>query len=84
MMAKGYIIVDFPATCKDCEFCHIYDEPYCLGCVITEMTHASWYKPGWCPIKEIPAKAYHENYCDAGRYDKGWNDLRAEMFGDEV
>ena len=22
--------------------------------------------------------------CDAGRYDKGWNGLRAEMFGEEV
>lgn len=40
-------------------------------------------KPKWCPIKEKPPKAYHKNYCDAGWYDKGWNDLRAEMFGEE-
>lgn len=38
-------------------------------------------KPKWCPIKEKPQRAYHENHCDNGRYDKGWNDLIDEMFG---
>lgn len=82
-MAKGYIVVDMPKNCGDCEFRDIYDAPYCVGCTITRMTHEGWDRPGWCPIKEIPAKVYHENYCDAGRYDKGWNDLIDEMFGGE-
>ena len=27
-----------------------------------------------CPIRPLPDKAHHEDYCDNGRYDKGWNE----------
>ena len=36
-------------------------------------------KPNWCPIKPLPERANHENYCDNGRYDKGWNDCLDEI-----
>ena len=82
-MTKGYIEVDIPESCKDCQFSDTYDLPICVWCNITRKAHNGdgTDKPDWCPIKEIPAKVYHENYCDAGRYDKGWNDLIDEMFG---
>ena len=38
-------------------------------------------KPDWCPIKPVPERANHENYCDNGRYDKGWNDCLNEVLG---
>ena len=31
-------------------------------------------KPDWCPLQDMPERADHPNYCDNGRYDKGWND----------
>lgn len=31
-------------------------------------------KPDWCPLKEMPEKTNHPDYCDNGRYDKGWNE----------
>ena len=34
-----------------------------------------------CPLKEIPEKVHHENYCDAGRYDKGYNDCVDKILG---
>ncbi len=52
-MAKGYIVVDMPKNCGDCEFRDIYDAPYCVGCTITRMTHEGWDRPDWCPIKEM-------------------------------
>ena len=39
-------------------------------------------KPDWCPIKRVPERAYHEDYCDNGRYDKGWNDCLDELLKD--
>ncbi len=30
-------------------------------------------RPDWCPLKEVPEKANHPDYCDNGRFDKGWN-----------
>ena len=85
-MAKGYIIVDYPESCKDCQFSDTYDLPICVWCNITRKAYDGdgTDKLDWCPIEKMPAKAYHENYCDAGRYDKGWNGLRAEMFGEEA
>ena len=84
-MAKGYIVVDMPDSCENCKFCHIYDEPYCLGCVITDMTHAGWDKPDWCPIKEIPDNL-KENKLNTELVDfmRGWNEMIDEMFGDET
>lgn len=51
---KGYIVVDMPKNCGDCEFQDIYDAPHCVGCTITRMTHEGWDRPDWCPIKEVP------------------------------
>ena len=80
-MAKGYIVVDMPKSCGYCKYSVIYKSNGAYWCQIMRKEVDDAPKPDWCPIKEIPAKVYHENYCDAGRYDKGWNDLIDEMFG---
>lgn len=50
-MAKGYIEVDIPESCKDCKFCDPYDAPERVWCDITRMCHEDFDKPEWCPIK---------------------------------
>lgn len=85
-MAKGIIVVDMPETCR-----HIRGEkekgcPFGgMVCQVNQrdvMEHlVKGSKPDWCPIKPMPKRTYHENYCDGGRYDKGWNDCLDEIEG---
>ena len=78
-MSKGIIVMDIPENCEDCLCCHTdnYDF-YCKR----NGNHVDWEeKPDWCPIRPMPEKAFHEDYCDNGRYDKGWNDCLREIGG---
>lgn len=78
-MSKGIIVMDIPENCEDCPCCHTdnYDF-YCKR----NGNHVDWEeKPDWCPIRPMPEKAFHEDYCDNGRYDKGWNDCLREIGG---
>lgn len=83
-MAKGIIVMDVPETCGDCACCQ-YDGQYDRYCGVNgeDLMNIDWNgeKPDWCPIKPMPERAYHENYCDAGRYDKGWNECLDEIEG---
>lgn len=38
-------------------------------------------KPYWYPLRGLPEKANHPNYCDNGRYDKGQDDCIEEILG---
>lgn len=78
-MSKGIIVMDIPENCEDCPCCHTdnYDF-YCKR----NGNHVDWEeKPDWCPIRPMPEKAFNEDYCDNGRYDKGWNDCLREIGG---
>ena len=88
-MSKGIIVVDMPERCKDCDFIRgdfhgAYceresdEEGLCKKIPIEIIRHG---KPYWCPINPIPERARHEDYCDNGRYDKGWNDCLNEVLG---
>ena len=85
-MAQGYIIVDYPESCKDCQFSDTYDLPICVWCNITRKAHNGdgTDKPDWCPIKEIPAKLKPNDVNGNFDFRDGWNDLIDEMFGDET
>ena len=92
-MSKGMILLDdIPECCAtpdgmvkcpmawNTQFCSRFS-PKGL-----DMTNGEWeeiymlgIKPDWCPIRPIPERAYHEDYWDNGRYDKGWNDCLAEL-----
>lgn len=37
-----------------------------------------------CPLKEIPQRAYHRDWCDAGRFDKGFNACLDKIIGTGV
>ena len=78
-MAKAVLIMDLPETCKDCSCKYPSYKDYALyDCAITGKTvpiDGGRYgeKPYWCPLRELPEKAKHPDYCDNGRFDKGWN-----------
>lgn len=64
---KGYILVDIPESCEECQLCN-YDDIMgfvCCGLVGNEeyefgFAHLDYFmvlnnlKPDWCPIKEEP------------------------------
>ena len=98
-MAKGIIVVDdIPQTCIECPM-HFHATDMSIGdfrferlfrCKLEPEDAEQVYledichtKPDWCPIKIAPQRANHENYCDGGRYDKGFNDCLDEIFGRE-
>ena len=74
-MAKAVLIMDMPECCVDC--CCGYFERYAkelnLVCGATGEDANNVVKPDWCPLRELPEKANHPDYCDNGRFDKGWN-----------
>ena len=74
-MAKAVLIMDMPECCVDC--CCGYFERYTkelnLVCGATGEDANNVGKPDWCPLRELPEKANHPDYCDNGRFDKGWN-----------
>lgn len=85
-MAKDIIVVDMPENCENCLFSMAHAAPLqdCLYCTVLTMgviRKIQIKRLNWCPIKPLPKRAYHENYCDGGRYDKGWNDCLKEIEG---
>ena len=65
-MSKGIIVIDdIPVICAECYRAEIHgDNLFC-----SERQRLIYNaKPDWCPIKPVPERAYHENYCDNGIY----------------
>ena len=75
-MAKAVLIMDMPECCADCA-CSYFErdsKELNLICGATGGEDANNVgKPDWCPLRELPEKANHPDYCDNGRFDKGWN-----------
>lgn len=82
-MAKAVLVMDMPESCFDCNLCHINgrDEEYnCQAFEVARQVNSETYeKPDWCPLRELPEKANHPDYCDNGRFDKGWNACLEEI-----
>lgn len=77
-MSKGVILMDIPNNCRDCKY-------FGFVCKITGERCNRYNqdeRPVWCTIRPIPERANHEDYCDNGRYDKGWNDCLDELLKD--
>ncbi len=73
-MAKGVLIIDIPPVCGNCI---MYRYNWFKGgectCRITGDRVELNDKADTCPLRELPEKANHPDYCDNGRFDKGWN-----------
>lgn len=74
-MAKAALIMDMPECCADC-YCGYFErdtKELNLVCGATGEDANNVGKPDWCPLRELPEKTNHPDYCDNGRFDKGWN-----------
>ena len=91
-MTKGIIVLD--EIPNNCFYCRLKKRPAGMSfpedmvCGVAEQSVCQYKphningtKPDWCPIKPAPERADHEDYCDNGRYDKGWNDCLNEVLG---
>ena len=74
-MAKAALIMDMPECCADC-YCGYFErdtKELNLVCGATGEDANNVGKPDWRPLRELPEKTNHPDYCDNGRFDKGWN-----------
>ena len=81
-MAKAVLVMDMPECCADCPLScplrnssHAKNSYACCYLTLKDISKTDYYdkKPDWCPLRELPEKANHPDYCDNGRFDKGWN-----------
>lgn len=84
-MSKSILVIDTAENCNECVLHALtendYDkEFYCVvnGKIVEEFA-CNRTKPDWCPLRDFPEKSNHPDYCDNGRYDKGWNDCIDEI-----
>ena len=74
-MAKAVLVMDMPECCADCQLAD--DDPSGLYCVFSDDYYdgsdSSEDRASFCPLRELPEKVNHPDYCDNGRFDKGWN-----------
>lgn len=74
-MSKAVLVMDMPKYCIDCP-CH-FAGMHTVKCGVKKKrlpkNDIETYKPDWCPLKPMPEKANHPDWCDGGRYDKGYN-----------
>ena len=93
-MSKAVLVMDMPKDCCDCKFCRELDEGVKACCEIMDNpsnselcriidVHYCMEKPDWCPLKPMPEKANHPDWCDGGRYDKGYNACIDELLKGE-
>ena len=76
-MSKAVLVMDMP---KDCYECKLQDW---LTCRIAKKCNTSHSRPDWCPLRELPERANHPDWCDGGRYDKGYNACIDELLKGE-
>ena len=75
-MAKAVWVMDMPETCFGCNFGYLgFDEEDTCQAYekVRKIDSDTYEKPDWCPLRELPEKVNHPDYCDNGRFDKGWN-----------
>lgn len=74
-MNKAVLVMDMPEqVCQKCTLCYETENDDEYLCCATGKLLPDGAKPDWCPLRELPEKANHPDYCDNGRFDKGWND----------
>lgn len=86
-MSKAVLVLDeMPTSCSECDYMATssFDGHVCILKVVAENYKkiGNEIKPDWCPLRELPGKVYHENFCDNGRYDRGWNECLDEITGE--
>lgn len=73
-MAKGFIPVEIPKSCYECDYCgdgkrkkHI-----CMATPERKSASICTSRPEWCPIRPMPVKPDYPPISDTS-YIAGWN-----------
>ena len=78
--------MDMPSSCEECI---LRNEGACFSVSKENSICGVYYtmkegrKPDWCPLRELPERANHPDWCDGGRYDKGYNACIDELLKGE-
>ena len=85
-MSKAILVMDMPKDCLHCKLrkvlhigdkyyqhCGLDTNGYCLESFFKEDDLKDGFKSEHCPLRDLPEKANHPDWCDGGRYDKGYN-----------
>ena len=84
--------MDMPSSCSKCKFMYeFYGVKKCQllnilengGKAIISINTLTTGRKERCPLKPMPEKANHPDWCDGGRYDKGYNACIDEILGDK-
>lgn len=87
-MRKGYILVDVPDKCSQCNFWFAKaTAPVEYRCMAKQRQLENLTeKPDWCPIRELPEKKEPMQFpispllpWQYTEYDKGWNACLEQM-----
>lgn len=83
-MSKALLVMDMPKCCRKCDLM-FHAEPCFCSAKLKEINSRDKFveRPDWCPLKPIPEKANHPDWCDGGRYDKGYNACIDEILGSD-
>lgn len=90
-MAEGYIVVDIPESCGECEIMFGDEYSYCCpakqkedhSCEVYEF-YKNKTRPDWCPIKELPElESELGTYQEDWLYVEGYSTCLKEIFGDD-
>lgn len=86
-MSKAILVMDMPESCSKCKF--IYEFQGTKKCHLMNVFNGGFSRISQnnftvkrheeCPLVQMPDKAYHPEFWDNGRYDKGWNDCIDEI-----
>ena len=86
-MSKAVLVMDMPSSCTECPLGKNMSNSIevCIQCPLGECAVDTETEtiPDWCPLKPMPKKANHPDWCDGGRYDKGYNACIDELLKGE-
>lgn len=81
-MSKCVLVMDMPSSCEKCDLQNFgICQKEKKSIVGTPKDLKS--KPDWCPLNPMPQRANHTDWCDGGRYDKGYNACIDELLKGE-
>ena len=89
---KAILVMDMPNSCSKCKFMYeFYGVKKCQllnilengGKAIISTDTLTTGRKECCPLKPMPEKANHPDWCDGGRYDKCYNTCIDEILGDK-
>lgn len=60
-MSKAILVMDMPEKCSECSVCHVVDgnaicQAKITGDSVEGRLTATYTKPDWCPLRELPEK----------------------------